>query len=131
MEFTVNSSYTVVQIYALEVVVSICNPQIDWFRATVRIFTPRETNHPGEEVKKQRRLSISSLPPHKNKLFFMSRPTPLLTSVRLWLKYFENFFTHDNLLIIEIKDIVQPKKRGVKRGTIRTVLTSYTIADIF
>ncbi len=29
------------------------------------------------------------------------------------------------------KDIVQPKKRGVKRGTIRTVLTSYTIADIF
>jgi hypothetical protein len=30
-----------------------------------------------------------------------------------------------------IKDIVQPKKRGVKRGTIRFVLTSYTIADIF
>jgi hypothetical protein len=30
-----------------------------------------------------------------------------------------------------IKDIVQPKKRGVERGTIRTVLTSYTIADIF
>ena len=29
------------------------------------------------------------------------------------------------------KDIVQPKKRGVERGTIRTVLTSYTIADIF
>ena len=29
------------------------------------------------------------------------------------------------------KDIVQPKKRGVKRGTIRFVLTSYTIADIF
>jgi hypothetical protein len=31
----------------------------------------------------------------------------------------------------EFKDIVQPKKRGVKRGTIRFVLTSYTIADIF
>ncbi len=31
----------------------------------------------------------------------------------------------------EFKDIVQPKKRGVKRGTIRYVLTSYTIADIF
>jgi hypothetical protein len=30
-----------------------------------------------------------------------------------------------------IKDIVQPKKRGDERGTIRTVLTSYTIADIF
>ncbi len=30
-----------------------------------------------------------------------------------------------------IKDIVQPKKRGVKRGTIRFVLTSYTIAAIF
>ncbi len=29
------------------------------------------------------------------------------------------------------KDIVQPKKRGVKRGTIRFVLTSYTIAAIF
>jgi hypothetical protein len=29
------------------------------------------------------------------------------------------------------KDIVQPKKRGVERGTIQTVLTSYTIADIF
>ncbi len=30
-----------------------------------------------------------------------------------------------------LKDIVQPKKRGVERGTIRTVLISYTIADIF
>jgi hypothetical protein len=30
-----------------------------------------------------------------------------------------------------LKDIVQPKKRGVERGTIGTVLTSYTIADIF
>ncbi len=30
-----------------------------------------------------------------------------------------------------IKDIVQPKKRGVKRGTIRTVMTSHTIADVF
>jgi hypothetical protein len=29
------------------------------------------------------------------------------------------------------KDIVQPKKRGVKRGTIGTVLTPYIIADIF
>jgi hypothetical protein len=29
------------------------------------------------------------------------------------------------------KDIVPSKKRGVERGTIRTVLTSYTIADIF
>jgi hypothetical protein len=35
------------------------------------------------------------------------------------------------LVLIHIKDIVQPKKRGVKRGTIRYVLTSYTIADIF
>jgi hypothetical protein len=31
----------------------------------------------------------------------------------------------------ELKDIVQPKKRWVERGAIRTVLTSYTIADIF
>jgi hypothetical protein len=30
-----------------------------------------------------------------------------------------------------LKDIVQPKKRGVERGTIWTVLTSYTIADGF
>ncbi len=30
-----------------------------------------------------------------------------------------------------IKDIVQPKKRGVKRGMNRFVSTSYTIADIF
>ncbi len=30
-----------------------------------------------------------------------------------------------------IKGIVQPKKRGVKRGFIPTVMTSYTIADIF
>ncbi len=37
-----------------------------------------------------------------------------------------------NILNAELfKDIVQPKKRGVKRGTIRFVLTSYTIADIF
>jgi len=28
------------------------------------------------------------------------------------------------------KDIVQPKKRGVRRGTIRFVLTSYTVADV-
>ncbi len=33
--------------------------------------------------------------------------------------------------IVLVKDIVQPKKRGVKRGTIRFVLTSYTIADVF
>jgi hypothetical protein len=33
--------------------------------------------------------------------------------------------------LLTIKDIVQPKKRGVKRGTIPFVLTSYTIADIF
>jgi hypothetical protein len=32
---------------------------------------------------------------------------------------------------MEVKDIVQPKKRGDERGTIRTVLTSYTIADGF
>jgi hypothetical protein len=29
------------------------------------------------------------------------------------------------------KDIVQSKKRGIKRGTIRTVMTSHTIADVF
>jgi hypothetical protein len=32
---------------------------------------------------------------------------------------------------VDVKDIVQPKMRGDERGTIRTVLTSYTIADIF
>jgi hypothetical protein len=31
----------------------------------------------------------------------------------------------------KFKDIVQPKKRGVKRGMNRFVSTSYTIADIF
>ncbi len=30
-----------------------------------------------------------------------------------------------------IKDIVQPKKRGVKRGMNQFVSTSYTIADVF
>jgi hypothetical protein len=34
-------------------------------------------------------------------------------------------------MALGLKDIVQPKKRGVERGPIRTVLTSYTIADIF
>ncbi len=29
------------------------------------------------------------------------------------------------------KDIVQPKKRGVRRGMNRFVSTSYTIADVF
>ncbi len=29
------------------------------------------------------------------------------------------------------KDIVQPKKRGVKRVTIPTVMTSHTLADVF
>ncbi len=33
--------------------------------------------------------------------------------------------------LTNIKDIVQPKKRGVLRGTIRFVLNSYTIADFF
>jgi hypothetical protein len=32
---------------------------------------------------------------------------------------------------VSIKDIVQPKKRGVERGTIQTVLTAKTTADIF
>jgi hypothetical protein len=36
-----------------------------------------------------------------------------------------------NLVRFFLKDIVQPKKMGVERGTIQTVLTSYTIADIF
>jgi hypothetical protein len=36
-----------------------------------------------------------------------------------------------NQILSQVKDIVQPKKRGVKRGTIRFVLTSYTIADAF
>jgi hypothetical protein len=31
----------------------------------------------------------------------------------------------------KFKGIVQPKKRGVERGTIRTVMTSHTIADVF
>jgi hypothetical protein len=34
-------------------------------------------------------------------------------------------------LVAALEDIVQPKKRGVKRGTIGTSLTSYTITDIF
>jgi hypothetical protein len=34
-------------------------------------------------------------------------------------------------LFYYLKDIVQPKKRGVKRGTIPTVMTSHTIADVF
>jgi hypothetical protein len=32
---------------------------------------------------------------------------------------------------MDVKDIVQPKKRGVKRGTNRFGSTSYTIADVF
>ena len=38
---------------------------------------------------------------------------------------------HPPIFHTKFKDIVQPKKRGVKRGTIQFVLTSYTIADIF
>ncbi len=34
-------------------------------------------------------------------------------------------------LIFCFKDVVQPKKRGVKMGIIWTVMTSHTIADIF
>jgi hypothetical protein len=30
-----------------------------------------------------------------------------------------------------LKGIVQPKKRGVERSSIPTVLTSYTITDLF
>ncbi len=50
--------------------------------------------------------------------------------------YSETVLPGLNILVIFtcvsfFKDIVQPKKRGVKRGTIRYVLTSYTIADIF
>jgi hypothetical protein len=40
----------------------------------------------------------------------------------------DSLVTYQHVLL---KDIVQPKKRGVKRGTIRFVLTCYTIADIF
>ena len=32
---------------------------------------------------------------------------------------------------LPFKDIVQPKNRGVKRGTNRFISTSYTIADVF
>ncbi len=35
------------------------------------------------------------------------------------------------VVIVVFKDIVQPKKRGVKRCINRFVSTSYTIADIF
>jgi hypothetical protein len=49
--------------------------------------------------------------------------------------FFKNFIhvrTYSSALgVQELKDIVQPEKRGVKRGTIRFVLTSYTIADGF
>ncbi len=47
--------------------------------------------------------------------------------MQMW--YCEN--TQHNTMFMSLKDIVQPKKRGVERGTIRTILTSYTIADIF
>jgi hypothetical protein len=46
-------------------------------------------------------------------------------------KCYQGQYLHEELWF---KDIVQPKKRGVERGTkttIRTVLTSYTITDIF
>ncbi len=44
------------------------------------------------------------------------------------LKLFEE--SHVFIPFVLFKDIVQPKKRGVKRVTNRFVLPSYTIADI-
>jgi hypothetical protein len=38
---------------------------------------------------------------------------------------------HKKTNIMQIKDIVQPKKRGVKRGINRFISTSHTIADAF
>ncbi len=46
---------------------------------------------------------------------------PSRVHLRLYFSQYQEIF----------KDFVQPKKRGVERGTIRTVLRSYTIADIF
>ncbi len=40
-------------------------------------------------------------------------------------------FGLERMFVEWFKDIVQPNMRGVKRGTIRTVMTSYTIADVF
>jgi hypothetical protein len=37
---------------------------------------------------------------------------------------------HGSLINYSVKDIVQPKKRGVNRGTNRYVSTSYTIANV-
>jgi hypothetical protein len=44
----------------------------------------------------------------------------------LWFEEYCRAYT-----VYTVKDIVQPKKRGVKRGMNRFVSTSYTIADVF
>jgi hypothetical protein len=38
---------------------------------------------------------------------------------------------HKNMLKAKLQDIVQPKMRGVKRGTNGFASTSYTIGDFF
>jgi hypothetical protein len=43
----------------------------------------------------------------------------------------KGFLIYEEMRKYSLKDIVQPKKRGVERDTIRTILTSYTIVDIF
>jgi hypothetical protein len=47
------------------------------------------------------------------------------------VQFFLNSFLIEDFFDLHLEDIVQPKKRGVKRVTNRFVLLSYTIADIF
>jgi hypothetical protein len=54
-------------------------------------------------------------------------PARLLKNEKVNKKFLKNQMVNKR----GFKDIVQPKKRGVERGPIRTVLTCYTIADIF
>ncbi len=81
--------------YAFEIVVSICNPYFNWLRVTVRIITPRETMqhiaHPSKS--KEAKTTFYLVFATEHKFFFKARPAPLFSSVRLWLQYFERFFS--------------------------------------
>ncbi len=60
----------------------------------------------------------------------------ILTLIRENLIFYQNYNNYSHKfkplkkLTMRFKDIVQPIKRGIKRGMNRFVSTSYTIADV-
>ena len=63
----------------------------------------------------------------REKTYFI-RFSPLRVSLFRYYKSIHNLFL--KIIISLVKDIVQPKKRGIERGTIQTVLTSSFIENV-